>query len=370
MTNILIISAQYDYKQKQVLSGVDYHRLLAPYDRLRKDYPDEYHCTIARTPFHLTPEQLKEIDFVVFSSSMFFENKGEVKFHPKGLFGSKDIIQYLQNEFDITVICDVDDSWVVPKEHSHYNLIYNNIVAGKSIKTHIIDAILHSDIVTTTTSPLKKLIEGLSSSIDVEIIPNGIDSSNEMFSTKKNTSKDYVTFGYAKVTSQLEELQMMEEYVDWAFTKDNFRLKFVGFDGGAHHRKVHRVISKNEQATTKQYGYVPRVTPSVYGIGYQDIDVLITPLADTKYNNCKSNIKQVECAFTDTIFLGSNVLPYSATNFGLKCSNVKQFIEYTEHILEDFEDIKEMSISTSHNMDKYELKVVNQKRHELFKSFD
>jgi len=356
---ILVVSSKWDGKEIQ--SGVDYHRLYAPLKRMEKDYQD-YEFTLVRTPFHLPEDKLKEYDICVFSAVMLFTDNN------KKSFGSKETIKYLQ-DLGINVICDIDDTWKVDKHHSHYNLFNYNMFKGKSTKTHIIDSILNSDVVTTTNQILAKDIQGLSNAVDVEIIPNGIDRESPQFSTKKNRSKDYISFGYAKVASQKEDLKIMDEFLKWAYNQPKFRLKFVGYDGGAHHRKVHSVLSQKEEASTKQYGFVPRVSPHLYGIGYQDIDVLITPLANTHFNNCKSNLKQIECAFTDTIFMGSNVPPYSKTNFGIKFNDAKDLMGYTEQILEDFEAIKEVSVETSKNLASYDLKEVNKKRDELFKSF-
>lgn len=363
---VLVISNKYDPKAKQVASGVDYHRLLTPHRRLEQDY-EGYEMSLAITPFHLTPEQLKEFDFCIFSTAMMFEND-TFDFHPKRAFGAKDSIEYLQS-LGVTVICDLDDTWKVDKNSIHHSLFKKQLFQGRSYTTHVIDSLLHSDLVVTTNNTLKKDIEGLSSSIDVEVIPNAIDSSNPMFSKKKNRSKDFITFGYAKVVTQEEELEFLNEFLAWAYTKPNFRLKFMGYDNGQHHRKVHSILSQKETATTKQYGFMPRVLPSVYGYGYQDLDVLLTPLADKHFNHCKSNLKQIECAFTDTIFLGSNVLPYSASNFGIKFRDMKDLKTYTEQILEDFDGVLKDSIATANNMAKYELKEVNKLRHEMYQSF-
>lgn len=363
--NVLLVAANYDYKQ--ILSGVDYHRIYSPYLNMERNYP-RYSFTLCRSPFHLEPKDLKKIDFCIFSKDMFFENDN-IDYHPKGLHDSKSIITYLQQEFNITVIMDLDDTWIMEKSNPNYQGFYNTIINGKSLKTHIIDGLLSADLVTTTTEILKKDILKVGN-IDVEVIPNAIDSTNKMFSKKKTTSKDYVTFGYAKVVSQKEDLAIMEEVLPWAYEQSNFRLKFHGYDGGQHHRRVHSVLSMNENASTKQYGFLPRVPPSVYGIGYEDIDVLITPLADNHFNSCKSNLKQIECAFTDTIFLGSNVEPYASTNFGLKFNDAKGLKVFIEDILEDFEVIKEESIETSKNMYKYEMQEVNKLRDSMFKSFN
>ena len=52
-----------------------------------------------------------------------------------------------------------------------------------------------------------------------------------------------------------------------------------------------------------------------FGKIYEDIDVLLVPLINNKFNRCKSELKFIEAGFTGTAVIASNVPPYS--NFGV-----------------------------------------------------
>lgn len=55
-----------------------------------------------------------------------------------------------------------------------------------------------------------------------------------------------------------------------------------------------------------------------YGKIYEDIDILLVPLTDTKFNSMKSNLKFVEAGFTNTAVIASNVAPYSDYGTGYR----------------------------------------------------
>ena len=61
------------------------------------------------------------------------------------------------------------------------------------------------------------------------------------------------------------------------------------------------------------------ITDFEYGKIYEDIDVLMIPLTDTKFNSMKSSLKFVESGFTNTMGLASNVKPY--TDYGVNYKN-------------------------------------------------
>lgn len=326
--NILIISSK--YVNRQVVSGVDYHRLYAPYLKLSKDYKD-INVSITRHPIQVPAEVLKTIDVAVFHNCMIADGR-ESTYHEQKLYGSVESIDLLKS-FGIKVVCDIDDTWDIPPSNENYKSS-RTIYYGKSLRTHIVDSIMKSDHVTTSTLPLKEKVELLAKNIQATHIPNGIDSTNPMFSTKKDTSDKFVTFGYGKVASQPEDLELMKPFLKWAYEQPNFRLKFIGYDGSEHHKKVHKILSRKEEVSREQYGIIPRVSPHVYGNYYKDIDVLITPLADIEFNHYKSHLKMIECAFTDTVFLGSNVPPYAEFDGGIKFDNLDELKETAYFLLQ------------------------------------
>lgn len=342
-----------------MMSGVDYHRLYTPYLKLSKDYKD-VEVSITRHPIQVPAEVLKTIDIAVFHNCMIADGR-ESTYHEKKLYGSIESINLLKS-FDIKVVCDIDDTWDIPPSNENYKSS-RTVYYGKSLRTHILDSILHSDHVTTATLPLKEKAELLAKKVQATHLPNGIDSSNPMFSKEKDTSDKFVTFGYGKVASQPEDLEIMKPFLKWAYEQPNFRLKFIGYDGGEHHKKVHKVLSRKEDVSREQYGIIPRVSPHVYGNYYKDIDVLITPLADMEFNHYKSHLKMIECAFTNTVFLGSNVPPYAEFKGGLKFNSVDGLMHYAEILLHNrnYYDIQRKELEEE--MLPYELTEVNGERY-------
>jgi glycosyltransferase involved in cell wall biosynthesis len=47
-----------------------------------------------------------------------------------------------------------------------------------------------------------------------------------------------------------------------------------------------------------------------YGRAYEYFDVSLVPLKNTKFNNCKSDLKISEAGFSKTAVIASNVTPY------------------------------------------------------------
>ena len=65
----------------------------------------------------------------------------------------------------------------------------------------------------------------------------------------------------------------------------------------------------------------------LYGTHYANVDVLIAPLKENDFNKFKSELKEVECGFTNTAFI--------AQDFGAYTLNLKPMIEKGGKINED-----------------------------------
>ena len=64
-----------------------------------------------------------------------------------------------------------------------------------------------------------------------------------------------------------------------------------------------------------------------YATHYANVDVLIAPLKENEFNGVKSELKEIECGFTHTAFIGQN--------FGAYTINLKPMIEKGGKINED-----------------------------------
>ena len=69
---------------------------------------------------------------------------------------------------------------------------------------------------------------------------------------------------------------------------------------------------------------------------YNDLDVLLAPLENSKFNEAKSQIKFIEAGWMDTLFIGSNVVsynPYVRDGYnGLLCNNQNDFYEVLRNV--------------------------------------
>jgi hypothetical protein len=50
---------------------------------------------------------------------------------------------------------------------------------------------------------------------------------------------------------------------------------------------------------------------SKYATHYANVDVLVAPLKENEFNICKSELKEIECGFTNTAFIGQDFGPYT-----------------------------------------------------------
>ena len=124
--------------------------------------------------------------------------------------------------------------------------------------------------------------------------------------TKRTLDKiDIVLCGYdnknnEKITldenGKIVNRTKIDDKDNWWVQTENKIIAGVGKD---HYKRI-----ETKSITKKEFGPV-----------YQDIDILLVPLKNTKFNNCKSELKIIEAGFTNTIPMCSKVIPYS--NYGI-----------------------------------------------------
>ena len=122
-----------------------------------------------------------------------------------------------------------------------------------------------------------------------------------------------------------------------------------------------------------------------YATHYQNIDVLIAPLKVNDFNAVKSELKEIECGFTHTAFIGQNYGPYTLNlkpmvEFGGKINeegtallvepskNHKQWGKYINKLANDSDMLKKLQ-DNLHDFvkDKYSLDTVCKQRVDFYK---
>lgn len=282
----------------------------------------------------------------------------------------------------------------------------------------IVNALRKADLVTTTTPIYAKYLRKLND--NVAVLPNGIDKDEAQYSTAKVKS-DKLRIGILCGSSHLHDLELLHNVTKYTAQSDKIQTVLCGFDirgtnstynadGTITTRNMlpqETVWSKYERILTDDYRYlspkhrqfllnfIPNVddpfsnegyrrfwTKSVqtYGKMYENIDVLLAPLKDNEFNKMKSQLKAIECGFTNTALIAQDFGPYTLdlTNYIEKGGNVqhsanamlvpstrnhKDWLRNIKYLVEHPESVDELKSNLHDAMvPKYELGVICEKR--------
>lgn len=258
-----------------------------------------------------------------------------------------DLIKFL----GIPVIVDIDD---------HYNLGNDHPMSITAKRDRwdipIINHLKKADYVTTTTEIFAKELRKLNS--NVAVFPNAIDVNESQFSTKKNESDGRLRVGIICGSTHLKDLQLLDGI---AKQVDNNKVQFVlcGFDtrgtrtiynldgtvdtrnilpqesvwcefekifsdnynniSAEHKAFLDKFLQTDDPFANEPYRRMWTRDIKNYGTHYANVDVLIAPLKENDFNKMKSELKEIECGFTHTAFIGQD--------FGAYTINLKPMIE-------------------------------------------
>jgi len=281
------------------------------------------------------------------------------------------------------VIYDVDDlEWEVPKENPQYQRYK---VSG--FEKLFIDAMQLSDYITTTTDILANEVRQYHK--NVAVFPNGIDYDYYFWNLPKQKNDGYIRVGYIGGSSHLHDLLEIKGIGKWLL-KNYPNAKFVlgGYDYQIRGADGFLWYSDNEQSIWYQYRQVlfEDMTESDrieirhskiverYPEIFEDLDILLAPLKNTKFNKCKSELKLIEAS--------ARKLPVIASDIGIYGSVIKSRVNglLVENKLSDWRRAikkligdKELRQRLGNNLyetfkRKYDIKIISKKREEWLKS--
>jgi glycosyltransferase involved in cell wall biosynthesis len=316
--------------------GVAFYRSIQPHEELKKLYGDEFEVVFDKACDFENIEKYLSYDIIHFHKG--FYTKQEEFFKLLGIC----------RERGIKTIIDVDDYWSLGSHHPSFALL-----KSKNHAEIVVKSLGLCDYVTTTTDLFADKIRRINE--NVVIFPNSIDPTDERFIIKKKEC-DKLRVGMVMGSTHLYDLQTMQGFVG-KLSKDIIdKVVFVlcGFDTRGSVRTINKdtglvketpinpkdgvwaqyekILTENYKYVTPMYksyllNYIPNAEyPYAYQEGYkrrwtlpineyfkhyEDVDVLLAPLEENLFNFVKSDLKVVECAFSDTVFIGSNYGPYS-----------------------------------------------------------
>lgn len=155
---------------------------------------------------------------------------------------------------------------------------------------------------------------------------------------------------------------------------DSYRL----LEGEREYMNFLNKFSKDKYINDESVPYVRRWTskPNEYAYMLDETDILLAPLVDNKFNNMKSNLKQVEASTRKIPIICSDVVPYNVDGVDKEnCFLIKStknegrtWFRALKKLIIDPELRQSMGNKLYEDFkDKYNLENVNKKRVELYK---
>lgn len=378
-------------------AGVGYWRILQPHLNLQKNYPDLFNVEFEKDIKITDLEKLKKYDIIVIHRG-FNEDYSTHNF----------IFSFLKS-MNIKVVLDIDDDWEIPTTHplhfisKHFNLA-----------EHIKNNIKNADYVTTTTEYFASVIKPLNK--NVKVLYNSIDTSEKQFSETTKTS-DRIRIGWLGGSSHEHDFALLNDTFNKLSTKHN-NLQFVlcGFDirgvkqmldpktnqikqepikpeetawyryekimtsnyniVDQNYKNFLHAFSEKEYPNQDSLPYKRNWTKPVkkYAEMYEDIDILLAPLIENRFNKVKSNLKVIEAGFMNKVFIGSDIEPYRMDIIdgynGFLIDNKKSHKEWFKRInqlISDKDLMKRMAENLNKTVkDKYNMDNVNKTRKDFY----
>lgn len=318
------------------IGGVGFYRSIQPHVQLQKQFNDDFDVTIDVDFDWKNLDELKKFNIV--------------NFH-KGVYENMESFRNALNfckENKIVTIMDIDDNWDLHNRHPLY-------ASQKHFKMDVItkENLKLVDYVTTTTPIFAKKISKFNP--NVIVFPNSINPDDKRFQVEKEKS-DKLRIGLIMGSSHEYDMKLLDGVVNKLNDDIKKKITFVlcGFDlrgtvrninpqtgeittrniepmetvwyryekcltdnyricSPDYTRFLHMFIPEAQYPLIKNENYKRCWTKDInnYYQHYKELDILLVPLEENDFNSCKSQLKVIEAAFSNTAVIASNFGPYT-----------------------------------------------------------
>jgi glycosyltransferase involved in cell wall biosynthesis len=326
-----------------------------------------------------------------------------------------DMIKFL----GIPVILDIDDHFKLGNDHPMS-------ITAKKERWHepIINHLKKADYVTTTTPIFADVIKQHNK--NVKVFPNAINPEEKQYAVAKNPRTDRLRVGIICGSSHLKDLELLSG-IATQVNKDRVQFVLCGFDtrgtrtiykdnGEVETRPIYpqesvwcdyeKIFTDNYRTISPEHKdflmkYIAGVDDPFtnepyrrmwtrhindYATHYQNVDVLIAPLKENDFNKVKSELKEIECGFTHTAFIGQNFGAYTINLVPMiekggkineegtallvdSSKNHKQWAKYINKLADDADMLKKLQDNLYNFVkDRYSLAEICRQRVEFYKS--
>ena len=255
------------------MNGVVYHRLFTPHLRMQID--GQADVSVCQSQEEWLTLDYTQFDVIIFSRWL----------------GAKhyDVLKKIADSGTPYVV-DIDDYWVLPK----YNPAYWNY--RKGIKQGVKDAINYADAVITTTPALAKEIRQINE--NVTVVSNCLDLTHKQWEAEPLERSEKIKVGWVGGVTHEEDLKLIAEEIKGM----DIEFYICGYTPGEIWNRIAKSMPDAK--------IVEGTTVFEYGEVYKHFDIVVAPLQNTKFNNCKSELKIIEASAYKKPIICSAVLPY------------------------------------------------------------
>lgn len=387
-------------------SGCGYFRSTQPHEYIAENYSDKFDIDIR---YELPNDK---------DLSEFLQEYDILHLH-KQLDKNCEIIK-LAKFLGVKVIVDVDDFWDLGKDHP-----MSTTAKAENWKGPIIEHVKMADYVTTTTDIFKKEI--LKYNPNVFVFPNAINPTEEQFISKP-TESNRLRFGIICGSSHEKDLELLNGMIG-SLTKDvldQIQIVLCGFDtrgtltilntntGEKKTRQIEpqesvwyryeKIVTNNYKTISEEHKnflhlFIPQSdfpnhdepyrrcwTKDIkeYATHYNNIDVLLVPLKENKFNEMKSQLKVTECGFFKKAIIAQDFGPYKIDLVPMiekggkinengnallveSSKNHKMWAKYITKLTKDREMVKKLQENLYNTVkDKYSIKTVCKDRVNMY----
>ena len=326
-----------------------------------------------------------------------------------------DMIKFL----GIPVILDIDDHFKLGNDHPMS-------ITAKKERWHepIINHLKKADYVTTTTPIFADVIKQHNK--NVKVFPNALNPEEKQYAVAKNPRTDKLRVGIICGSSHLKDLELLSG-IATQVNKDKVQFVLCGFDtrgtrtiykdnGEVETRPIYpqesvwcdyeKIFTDNYRTISLEHkDFLMKYMAGVddpftnepyrrmwtrhindYATHYQNVDVLIAPLKENDFNKVKSELKEIECGFTHTAFIGQNFGAYTINLVPMiekggkineegtallvdSSKNHKQWAKYINKLADDADMLKKLQDNLYNFVkDRYSLAEICKQRVEFYKS--
>jgi glycosyltransferase involved in cell wall biosynthesis len=170
----------------------------------------------------------------------------------------------------------------------------------------------YANKITTTNERLKTKMLEHNVEIDIDVFENSIPHLDARFMIPKN--KNIFNIGYLGHNSHLKDFSLVQNLnFKLNNTLNNHKFTLYGYEITERHQASEGYINllTNNKLCLDNFDVVNFIPINNFFSLYSNVTVSIAPLINIPFNQCKSNLKFLEAALSDTFFVGSDIITYS-----------------------------------------------------------